>query len=86
MVLLPCRTGAVFVAMAGHKRKEHRKPQGYVTFCLVYSGTPYILWSSLGAHSLAVPQSKPLVGSPRLSPEAPCLPDLPDHGPYLRAC
>lgn len=46
--------------------REHLKPHGYVTFCLVYSDTKYILWSSLEARSLALAQNKPLVGSPSL--------------------
>lgn len=61
------------MAMASHNLKEHLKLQGYVTFCLVYFGTKYILWSSLEAHPLAVAESKHLVGSPRLSHEAPSL-------------
>lgn len=59
------------MAMASHNLKEHLKPRGYVTFCLVYFSTKYILWSSLEAHLLAVAENKPLVGSPRLSLEVP---------------
>lgn len=49
LVLFSCRTVAVFVAMASHNLKDHLKPQGNVTFCFVYFGTQYILWSSLEA-------------------------------------